>query len=283
MTTTDADKGFRFRVGDEQHSWPERCILGREVLRIVGKDPAEFDVYQLFADRHGERIDLNEQADLMASGVERFDVVAKTASVLRFTVDNEPMIIRDAKQKVRAIIGFSGNAPIEDYFLLEVSGCHDPKRHDDLETEIDIQSNHQFAVAHRGCTPVSFTSGSRAFADSFLALHRRIDTVDADRSWCVIPDFVVPSGRFAGNEVRVAFDPPGDFPVVPPGGFYVSPAIVPPDQMGAISVHHRANETAGLEGEWQYWSRPIPPGTWRHDDPARRLVSHLNAVFANVN
>lgn len=101
--------------------------------------------------------------------------------------------------------------------------------------------------------------------------------------WVLIGKFEVIGGRFTGQIVQVAVPVPDDFPATPPGGFYVSPKIVPADQMAALNVHDRSNETAGIPGDWQYWSRPIPPGTWKPTNPSRRLITHWNAVMCNVN
>ena len=100
--------------------------------------------------------------------------------------------------------------------------------------------------------------------------------------WLIIENYVIMVGRFAGQVVRLAIPVSADYPATPPGGLYISPCIVPTTEMGGLNIHNRANETAGLAGEWQYWSRPIPPGTWRPDNGARRLIAHWNTVMANV-
>jgi len=100
--------------------------------------------------------------------------------------------------------------------------------------------------------------------------------------WAIINAFPIVGGRFACNTVRVAIPVPGDYPTTPPGGLYVSPCIVPGEQMQRLNVHDRQNETAQLPGQWQYWSRPIPQGTWPGPHAAKRLVAHWNAVFTNV-
>lgn len=100
--------------------------------------------------------------------------------------------------------------------------------------------------------------------------------------WLVISGYTIATGRFVGQVVRLAVPVQPDYPATPPGGLYISPAIVPVEEMGSRNVHDRSNETVGLGGVWQYWSRPIPPGTWRPDNGARRLIAHWNAVMRNV-
>lgn len=101
-------------------------------------------------------------------------------------------------------------------------------------------------------------------------------------TWLIVAAYTIIGGRFAGHVVRIAVPVPPDYPQTPPGGLYVSPNIAPASEMGGLSIHDRSNETGQLPGVWQYWSRPIPPGTWKPSDGARRLRTHWNAVFMNV-
>jgi hypothetical protein len=101
------------------------------------------------------------------------------------------------------------------------------------------------------------------------------------QQWLVLPSYTIVGGKFADQVVRLAVAVPADFPQTPPGGLYVSPRIVAPEEMGRRAVHDRP-ETSELGGDWQYWSRPIPPGTWTPANPARRLVAHWNMVMFDV-
>jgi hypothetical protein len=101
--------------------------------------------------------------------------------------------------------------------------------------------------------------------------------------WLIVNKYDVFGGRFDGLVIRIAVPVLDDFPSTPPGGFYVSPKIVPAALMGALNVHDRQSETEKLPGEWQYWSRPIQPGTWQPANGARRLVAHWNTVMLNAN
>lgn len=100
--------------------------------------------------------------------------------------------------------------------------------------------------------------------------------------WLVIDGYSIATGRFKGEMVRLAVPVQPDYPATPPGGLYVSPKIVPATDMGGLNIHDRSGETSALPGEWQYWSRPIPPGTWRPANGARRLIAHWNGVMAHV-
>lgn len=127
--------------------------------------------------------------------------------------------------------------------------------------------------------------GLERFVEDFRAMGWTVDgpLQSGGLRWAIIHEFIVPAGRFSGRVIDVAIPAPDDFPATPPGGLYVSPDLIPVNEMGGLSVHDRAGETAGLPGRWQYWSRPVPPGTWQPMRGIRRLINHWNAVMANVN
>src|ERR1700683_1752738 len=85
----------------------------------------------------------------------------------------------------------------------------------------------------------------------------------ADRSDCVIFDYIVESGKLAGRTGRLGFFVPPDSPTPPPAGPHVSPHIHALCQNGAhptggIHQQHSAPFLSGAGGQWQYWSRPFP-------------------------
>lgn len=127
--------------------------------------------------------------------------------------------------------------------------------------------------------------GFDRFVDDFRSLGWTVDGPfeSGGHHWAILRRFHVPAGRYMGQIIDVAIPAPGDFPATPPGGLYVSPLLVPANEMAGLSVHDRAAETAGIPGSWQYWSRPVPPGTWQPTRAARRLINHWNAVMSNVN
>ena len=100
--------------------------------------------------------------------------------------------------------------------------------------------------------------------------------------WVIVEGYIIAIGRFADQAVRLAVPVAPDYPATPPGGLYISPRLIAPAEMGGLNIQDRSAETEGLAGDWQYWSRPIPPGTWRPDNGARRLVAHWNGVMSHV-
>jgi len=120
--------------------------------------------------------------------------------------------------------------------------------------------------------------GIERLLEDLRALSFTVDgpiTSDA-KQWAILRKFAIASGRFAGQTVDIAIQAPPDYPSTAPRGFYVSPQIAP---MNQLKIHDRKQECAGLGGDWQYWSRPIPDGTWEPSRGGKRLLSHWNNVF----
>jgi len=121
----------------------------------------------------------------------------------------------------------------------------------------------------------------RLIAD-LRAIHQKVEGPfnSGGLRWLIVPDYLIPGGRFFGNIAKVAIAVPNDYPQTPPGGLYVSPKLVPVGDMAKLSVQDKP-ETAQLPGEWQYWSRPIKEG-WSAENGARRIIAHWNSVMNNV-
>jgi hypothetical protein len=81
----------------------------------------------------------------------------------------------------------------------------------------------------------------------------------------------VPVGSLAGTTITLGFIVQPDFPVTPPGGPCVRPALGHP--AGNVSV------MAQLGMDWEYWSRPFPdwPGSGRS---VRAYMAHVRHLFS---
>src|ERR1700687_5293022 len=89
--------------------------------------------------------------------------------------------------------------------------------------------------------------------------------------------YVVPIGRFAGQQVRLGFVVGEDFPLNPPAGPHVSPRILP-IQPGGTHPTGGVNESPSFGGDWEYWSRPIKH--WAETKrTARDVLAHMNRLF----
>ncbi len=97
----------------------------------------------------------------------------------------------------------------------------------------------------------------------------------------VFKGFKVLAGRFTGLTLDLAILVPKDYPLSPPGGFYINTAIVP---AGILNVHLRPEEVSGLPtgpaGTWLYWSRPIA-GRWRQSNRQQIFLAHWQSAFAD--
>jgi hypothetical protein len=95
-------------------------------------------------------------------------------------------------------------------------------------------------------------------------------------------NYIIPLGPRAGENIRLAFAVPQDFPLQPPSGPCVSPPLLPlhPDQ----SVGHPVggvHAAPQLDAKWQYWSRPFP-GWQGTDRTARAYMAHIRHLFATL-
>lgn len=94
----------------------------------------------------------------------------------------------------------------------------------------------------------AFTKGLYDLGYSPLALDGKADHI--------VIDYVVLTGRFADEKVRLGFIVPGDFPMTPPSGPHVSPQIHPILSGGAHPTGG-VHQSPAFGTEWQYWSRPF--------------------------
>ena len=101
-------------------------------------------------------------------------------------------------------------------------------------------------------------------------------------------DYEVEVGRHIGATVKLALQVPGDWPMSPPSGPFVSPRLLPIS--GGVTGRGRpwdAVHTAdgrGLEdpdGVWEYWSRPFT--AWpKTDRTVGAYLRHLRTLFAEI-
>jgi hypothetical protein len=99
--------------------------------------------------------------------------------------------------------------------------------------------------------------------------------------------YLVPIGVRRGEEVRLAFRVPPDWPANPPTGPFVSPRLLPINptcERGRPwdSVHEAAGQgMPDPDGDWQYWSRPFPqvPGWAATDRSVRTYMAHIKTLF----
>lgn len=117
-----------------------------------------------------------------------------------------------------------------------------------------------------------------SFIQGFIALGCKPEARTDD--FLVFP-YVVPVGKFAGEEIRLGLEIKGDAPINPPPGLHVSPRLLP--QHPSADLPHPAGgvhaSPPALGVDWQYWSRPIQH--WKDGErSARQYMAHIRNLFA---
>lgn len=93
----------------------------------------------------------------------------------------------------------------------------------------------------------------------------------------VVFAYAVESGRFAGRQIQLGFDVPGDWNLNPPSGPHVSPRLLP-HQSGGTHPSGGIHESQHFGADWQYWSRPL--SHWQQSTKdVRAVMAHVRHLF----
>lgn len=113
------------------------------------------------------------------------------------------------------------------------------------------------------------------FIDGLKALGYEVEERGGNRITFRYP---VEVGKFAGQEVVVGYDVPGDFPANPPGGPHVSPRLLPITGGGGVHPLGGVHESPNFGSEFEYWSRPLHhwPSTKR---TVKDVIAFLHRLF----
>lgn len=88
--------------------------------------------------------------------------------------------------------------------------------------------------------------------------------------------YAIPCGRFKGQEIKLGFHVPLDFPLTPPSGPHISPCLLPINENAPAHPARVANSNFG--GAWQYWSRPFP--NWsKTSKTAKEYMRYIRHLF----
>jgi len=88
--------------------------------------------------------------------------------------------------------------------------------------------------------------------------------------------YKVASGKFAGREIRLGFEVPGDFNLTPPSGPHLSPRLLP-NQSGGTHPDGGVHDSP-FGPDWQYWSRPL--SHWNQTEKTVKVVmAHVRRLF----
>jgi len=167
------------------------------------------------------------------------------------------------------------------HYLVQITGGERISYKDKGHEPIKMHDGMKFQVISTGPTPVSdgtIKTGVAAFVDGLRMAGREPTVLNSTGGHVFFP-YRVQSGRFAGQEVRLGFIVPPDFPLSPPGGPQVSPMIHPLKSDGLHPtgrIHQGDPEFAQKAGgEWQYWSRPYP--NW--NTTAKTVEAYLTHIW----
>ncbi len=157
---------------------------------------------------------------------------------------------------------FGGALDPSTHYLVRIKGHEKISFQGKGNEPIRLHNDERFQIISIGPTPVSdagVRTGVAVFIDGLRTLGYEPKTLGGKPNHVVI-DYTVETGRNAGQKVRLGFIVPQDFPMTPPSGPHVSPAIHSLHaQVGphpTCGVHASPDFEKGAAGKWQYWSRP---------------------------
>jgi hypothetical protein len=95
----------------------------------------------------------------------------------------------------------------------------------------------------------------------------------------IVFDYSITEGKFAGQTVKLGLEIPPDWSLNPPGGLHVLPKILPINP-NATGHPERVVESPNFGPEWEYWSRPYPPGEWpKSKRTVKDYLRHIRHLF----
>jgi hypothetical protein len=94
----------------------------------------------------------------------------------------------------------------------------------------------------------------------------------------VVFGYAVTAGRFKGQNVRLGFEIPPNFPLEPPPGPHVSPRLLPINT--AIEAHPTKVAESQFGSDWEYWSRPRKG--WKGRETVGMYLLHIDHLFATI-
>ena len=90
--------------------------------------------------------------------------------------------------------------------------------------------------------------------------------------------YVIPVGKFMGQEICLGFLVGDDFPVTPPSGPHVSPRLLPLNTTSKSHPDGGIHDSKDFGPDWEYWSRPFPK--WAGTDrTVKTYMGHIRRLF----
>ncbi|MES2460254.1 MAG: hypothetical protein V4671_06705 [Armatimonadota bacterium] len=116
----------------------------------------------------------------------------------------------------------------------------------------------------------------------FLAALQSVGVKDLEEKGqnTLVFSYVIESGRFAGQTVRLGIVVDDSWPLTPPSGIHVSPQLLPlqPGGEHPTGAIHSSVGRGDFAADFQYWSRPYPD--WQKSDRSvRTYMAHVRRLF----
>jgi hypothetical protein len=255
-------------ANQEGHSEPIEA--GPKGQAACGSDEAEalHDIEQANADlgkakdeiQHGVK-DLDAAEQKLEAAEEELEEAHHHPKIIHFSVDGENYETELRQWTPNKLIEEFAGLDIATHYLIETDPHHQANFQGKGTVPFDLHDCASFQVISVGPAPVSDGSARTGVA-FFIAGLQSLGykpTIAPGRTEHVYFDYQVPTGKFAGRQVRLGLIAPVDFPMTSPGGIHVSPKFYPNQGGGEHptgGIHDSAEFSSAAGGEWQYWSRP---------------------------
>ena len=199
---------------------------------------------------------------------------------IEITVDGETFKVYNHEMTPDQILALAGLSP-SDHYLIRIHGKSQDSFQGKGGVPIHLHEGEKFVSVFTGPTPVSdiALTGPALFAAQLRELGYQVTELGQGHLWF---PYTVEAGSRLGQEVRLGFQVPHDFPFTPPSGPHVAPHIHP-IQPGGVhptgGVLHSHNRSI-FSADFQYWSRPFPdwPTTKRRVADYLAFIRHLWAT-----
>ncbi len=114
--------------------------------------------------------------------------------------------------------------------------------------------------------------GLADFINQLKELGYAVEELGGDK---IVFCYVITCGRFKGQEIKLGFHVPADFPFTPPSGPHIYPYLLPINE--SAPAHPARVAKSDFGDDWQYWSRPFPnwPNTNKTVKDYMRYIRHL--------
>lgn len=238
-------------------------------------EKAEHDVKHAMEELARATHDLREAEEELAE--------AERHRVIHFMLDGEHEETEQREWTPNRIIEEFGKKSPASYYLVRIE---DGKKVESFEgkgdKEFRLRDGMCFQMVSTGPTTVSDgrkSVGVAAFVEGLRECGYSPETVPGDAR-LVTFGYKVPSGKFAGTQVKLGFIVPDDFPMTEPTGPHVSPRILPINAQSGphplCGIHETHSQPFAVTGEeWEYWSRPFP--NWK--DSKKTVATYLSHIW----